>query len=417
MDERRRRRLAQEVDQETPAERRNPPRAPSAHSTPPKEPRPPFIPASPVESVIRPQLWVSVLFTLLALTAWAGILALGDWIDGTHAALSAAFGLQDGLLVRSLRAGCLFFAAQVSYVILWHRIRSRKDFSGRYKVWAWVVPTWLVFAFAAATDAHWLAGRAVEARWPLNVRDTAALCWFVPAAAVLLALTRLLGLEMRKCRVSVWCLRLAMLSAAVAGAVVLGGHLFSDARTMVLVGSVSSTLWPVGLLISFWYYARHVIHVTNEPAELPTSATQRAGRLSKLRRWWSEWSAARTERQAARKPAPKADAEMYTTPRVARVDSPASPAKAEAPRAAAPPVAPPRAAPVPPARTSPAPPARPAPDLRTADRSPVARPTFDSSEDLEDDAEDESWSEGTGELSKKERKRLRKLQRQRQRAL
>ncbi len=442
VDERRRRRLAQEVEQETPAERRSPTRAHAL--APAKEPPEPFVPASPIESIVRRQLWVSILFTLLGLAAWAGILALGDWIDRTHGALSAAFGLRDGLLLRSLRAGSLLIAAQLSYVILWHRVRSRKDFSGRYKVWMWVVPTWLVFAFAAATDAHWLAGRAAQARWPMDVRDMDALVWLAPAAAVLLALTRLLRLEMRKCRVSVWCLRLSMLSAAVAAATLLGGHLLTDARTVYLIGSVSSTFWPVGLVISFWYYTRHVIHVTNEPAELPQSATTRervGGRLSGLRRWWSERSATRAERdreraakradaaaskEAARARAAemKAEAEARPAAMVPPAAKPVAPANVEPPRAAPSAVVQPGPASVPAARPAPPPPARPAAMLRPPARPPgapaaaappAAKPDLDTDDDADEDASEDAWSDEMQGLSKKERKRLRKLQRQRQR--
>jgi hypothetical protein len=445
VDERRRRRLAQEVEQETPAERRSPSRAHA--QAPSTEPPEPFVPASPIESIVRPQLWVSILFTLLGLAAWGGILVLGDWVDRTHQALSAAFGLRNGLLVRSISAGSLLIAAQLSYVILWHRVRSRKDFSGRYKVWAWIVPTWLVFAFAAATDAHWLAGRAAQARWPMNVRDMAALVWLVPAAAVLLALTRLLRLEMRKCRVSVWCLRLSMLSAAVAAATLLGGHLITDTRTAFLIGSVSSTFWPVGLVISFWYYARHVIHVTNEPAELPQSATATervGGRLSKLRTWWSERSAARAaqraerDRERAAKRAAAAASKEAARVRAAEeletesesappariqppVTKPVAPARGEPPRVAPAPAVSPKAAPIQPVRPTAAvqparPTATPRPAAAPATVPPSAeKPDFDSDDDAEDDAGEDGWSDELQGLSKKERKRLRKLQRQRQR--
>jgi hypothetical protein len=328
-------------------------------------------------------------------------------------------------------------------------VRSRKDFSGRYKVWAWVVPTWLVFAFAAATDAHWLAGRAAQARWPMDVRDMDALCWLVPAAAVLLALSRLLRLEMRKCRFSVWCLRLSMLSAAVAAATLLGGHLITDTRTAFLIGSVSSTFWPVGLVISFWYYTRHVIHVTNEPAELPQSATATervGGRLSKLRRWWSERSAARAaqraerdrqraaaqaaaaaSQEAARAKATEMEAETEAPPPAAirpPPTKPAAPPRVEAPRAGPAVAVQPGAAPIQPARTAPVQLARPLGTPRPTERPsaapaavapPAAKPDFDSDEEADEDGVEEGWSDSLQGLSKKERKRLRKLQRQRQR--
>lgn len=441
VDERRRRRLAQEADQETQPERRSAPRTPSAH--PPDAAPEPFVPRSPIESLIRPETWVNVLWCLFAITAWGGLLALGHWIDRLHPALSAAFGLQEGLLLRAVRAASLLIAAQLSYVVLWHRSRSRKDFGGRYKVWFWVVPACLVFALCAATDAHWHVGRAVQARWPLDVRDMAALVWIIPSAIVLLALTRLLQIEMRGSRISVGCLWLSTLSAALVAALVLAGHLLSSPETVLLTSAVAVNLWTFALGLSLWQYTRRVLHVSAEAADVRSQvvASGRAsGARGALLRWWTARAQARAELRAARAAeraekeaaarTPKSPAEAPSAPARGKPAAdikarPAADARPSTPSSV--PAAAPRqderrvipsvnlaakAAPVAPTRPAAAPTAPERPATVTM-RIDDAR-SSDSDGQLDDEDEDQDVGPTAG-LSKKERRRLRKLQRQQQR--
>jgi hypothetical protein len=441
VDERRRRRLAQEAEHETQPERRSAPRTPSAHHS---DAAPePFVPRSPIESLIRPEAWVNVLWCLFAMAVWGGLLALGHRIDRLYPALSAAFGLQEGLLLRAVRAGSLLISAQLSFVVLWHRSRSRKDFGGRYKVWFWVVPACLLFALCAATDAHWHAGRAVQARWPLDVRDMAALVWIIPAAIVLLALTRLLQIEMRGSRISVGCLWLSTFSAAVVAALVLAGHLLSSPESVRLTSAVAVNLWAFALGLSLWHYTRRVLHVSAEAADVRSQAAvsgQVSGVRAALRRWWTARAQARAERRAARA-AERAKKEAATCALKSPVEAPSAPARAKPaadvkarPAAEArpsTPVAAPAAAPrqderrvIPSVNLTPKPapvaPTKPAATPIAPERPATVTMRIDdarsSDPDGQLDDEDEDQDVGpTSGLSKKERRRLRKLQRQQQR--
>lgn len=442
VDERRRRRLAQEADQETQPERRSAPRAPTARPVETASVPEPFVPQSPIESLIRPEPWVKALWSVLAVAAWVGLLVLGGWIDRARPALAEAFGLQGGLLPRAVRAACLLMAAQLSYIVLWHRSRCRKDFSGRYKVWFWVVPACLVFALCAATDAHWHAGRAVRDRWPLDVRNMDALAWLIPAGIVVLALTRLLQIEMRGSRISIGALWLSTLAASVVAGLTLAGHLLTAPATIPMLSAVAANLWPFALFLSLWHYAWRVIHVTAEAADarLPRAAPPRtAGPWTALRRWWAARAVARGERRTARAQARAKEAAAAetrdssaasdTAPRTRAAADRKPTRSAEVPPPAAPP--PPKPAPRPeerrvipafdvaprsapaaaakPAVPSPAP-ERAAPATMRIDPPRAADP--DSGETEDDDDQDAASTSG---LSKKERRRLRKLQRQQQR--
>jgi hypothetical protein len=334
-------------------------------------------------------------------------------------------------------------AAQLSYVVLWHRSRSRKDFGGRYKVWFWVVPVLLLFALCAATDAHWHAGRAVQARWPLDIRDMDALVWIIPAGIVVLALTRLLQIEMRGSRISVGGLWLSTLSAAVVAGLTLTGHLLSSPEAVRTASAVAVNLWPFALFLSLWHYTWRVIHVTAEAADIkspPAAAPKTAVPWRALRRWWAARAEARSQRRAAsiearaqaaaaamtQAPPTKSAAATRAKPAADRNPPQAAEEQPSAP-ASAPKTAPrqeerrvipsvdlaPRAATATAAKPAvPAPaPERPAPVTVRIDQARTADP---DTEDLEDD-EDQDLGPAAG-LSKKERRRLRKLQRQQQRA-
>ena len=416
MDERRRRRLAQEAEQETPAERRAPARPSAAPKRPAASPR---LPESPIESFIRPQFWLNALLVVFGLSVCGGLIWLGDWIDRLHPHLSAAFGLRDGLLHRFLRALSFLAGAQLAIANLWYRARSRKDFAGRYRVWHFVVPAWLLFGLATATDGHWLAAQWARDHWSLAGEHAVALCWMVPAGVCLLTLTRLLHVEMRGSRGSSVCMWLGTL-AAIANAVLLLGanSLPVDERVAYLVERSAESLWPLAVLMAMVFYARHVIYVTNEPsapleAAAVTAKTDQPGwfaRWQERRRIASEQRRAAAEKAAAeRKAAAELKAQAAAKQREEKLAKKAAPKPEAAPKAAVRNSEPDddaedNKAIAPPPKSRPA--ARPEP----LDEPAAHRPSVPES--IEDEADDEEEDSSGRGLSRKERRRMRKLQRQ-----
>lgn len=379
LDDRRRRRLAQEAES---AERRAP-----VKPQPPVVSRPARFAASPIESVVRPQTWVNVLLVLLGLTVSGGAIFLGEWISRNHAAADASFG-PHGLLIRALTAVYFLFGAQLAAAIQWYRTRSRKDFNGRYKVWHFVVPALLTFGFCVATDAHRVLVDWAQARWQIDGAHAATLLWMVPAGAVLLAMIRLLQTEMRGTAGAAPCLWIATIAAIINAAVLLEAPLPIDDAVLGIAGRSSALLWPLGLLLSLMLYARRVIYITNEPCALP--AVAKAADDHDARNWLKWWR-------------PRKDAERNA--RAADKKTVADKTAAGKPAAAKPPARTEDTV----AKAGPAPVEMPsAPPPETA--SVVRRTDPVHIEEEEDDEESNSHGSRFHAMSKKDRKKLRKQQ-------
>lgn len=410
VDDRRRRRLAQEGEPQTPSRSRSDSVSAGAEGWDPLA-----APLSPIASLVPAPLWRTAVLTCMGLLAWAGLNygghAIGRALPGPE--LTALLGLESGLARRFFSSTMLLIAAQLSYVIYWHRARSRKDFLGRYKVWMWAVAVWLVFCVAAATDVHQLIAATMLAHWTVDVWHAAILCWMVPAAIVVLSMTRLLHCELRDCRPSVTCLWCSTLTAGLAATAILAGDQLWSGDVALIVQCGATTLWQLLLAIALLFHARHVIHITSEPPELRQSSGRIIAGLSRLvragRRSTANVSSPASTRSDSR-PGSAADEEApspSTRPgeslpraapsgdaRVTRDHSP--PATTTAPRAT-----PPAARP---SVTSPL--SRMATAAGAIDRrapSPTGRP--DAIDDSDDDSTESSESGG---LSKKERRRLRK---------
>ncbi|MBL8851215.1 MAG: hypothetical protein JNG89_16155 [Planctomycetaceae bacterium] len=276
LDDRRRRRLAQNAES---AERR-PPARPAAPAT-----ATPQFAASPIESVVRPQVWANVLLVLLGLSVCGGSIYLGEWVDRHYPTASASLGAR-GLLVRAIDACLFLFAAQLAAAIHWYRARSRKDFNARYRIWHFVVPGLLAFGFCAATDTHLVLADWAQARWHLAGEHASMLLWMAPAGVVLLAMARLLQTEMRGTSGAAPCLWIATLAGIANAAVLLKAPAPLDDATLSIIGRSAMLLWPLGLLLSLLFYARSVIYVTNEPSALPNPAV---GGPEETGRNWLNW--------------------------------------------------------------------------------------------------------------------------------
>lgn len=409
--DRRRRRLAQAA--ETPE--RRPPVRPSINPSAPAE-----FAASPIESIVRPQVWVTLLFVVFELGITGGAVYLGEWVVRNSPAALSSFG-PDGLLLRLLPATYLLIAAQLAAAIHWYRARSRKDFHGRYRVWHFVVPSLLAIAFCRGTDAHLVFAGWAEARWRLAGEHAETLFWMVPTGTILLAMIRLLQTEMRGTGGAAPSLWIALAAAVTNAALVLKAPIRLDPEVLGIIGRSSAVLWPLGLLLALQLYARRVIYVSNEPSALPAS---RAGDAQQTARNWLNWWRPRQksdrERPATAKRASDIDAKAAKSKSAAAPGAPIADADIDDLRTSA-------TKPVQEEFTREAVPARPvpaavaAPVMRapmpaSAATSPATKPMSASPAPLaesSDDEEDEDHEDMSGDryrgLSKKERKKLRRL--------
>lgn len=427
VDERRRRRLAQEADAALdPVTRR---RAATATDEAGKLPRG----SSPVDSLISPRLWKHSLVAAAVLLAWGAVLIVGERADQARAGLESIVGLAAGKLTTFFSTVMLLAAGQLAFINLWYRSRSRKDFSGSYKLWFYTAVGWLVLCAFRATGAHWNFADAALAGRPMAIWNARLMLWLIPAAIVVVSLYRLLLREMRDCSLSLWTLRLSGVAACGAALAVIVGPLTLSARQELLAAAGMSTLWHALLAVSMLLHTRHVIHVSNEPPQRPIARWRmpRLGwpriRREKPARAASEDPAPRTARRKPKRAVRKGDEARAA----GRADAPAdgevpdSPPAVDEPQAsgdesafgalkppAAPPGAPPAAVTTPPS----APVRRIDPPQSVGPAQPHYSTSSRSREEEPDDASDAEWTDEEPEarqrpLSKKERRRQQKLAR------
>ena len=275
VDDRRRRRLAQEAEiaPAAPVTRRV---AKSAAERPAEEVRLPRG-SSPADSLIFPQLWKHAILGVACMAIWALVLVLGDWADQARSGLETVIGLTAGHLPRFFSTVMLLAAGQLALINLWYRSRSRKDFSGSYKVWFYAAVGWLTLCAFAATGSHWHLADAVLAGRPVAIWNGRLLTWMIPGAIIVLAIYRLLLREMRDCDASLWLLRFSLLVAMATAGVLIAGPFVLVSRSHHLLATGLGTGWHLLLAAAMLLHARHVIHHSNEPPVRP------------LTRWGSRW--------------------------------------------------------------------------------------------------------------------------------
>ena len=218
---------------------------------------------SPVNSVIRPELWVHWTITVLCFAAWGGMLYVGDATEQAGTGLRDILGIRSGRVTTFFSTIMLLWAGQLSLLIYWYRRKSRNDFQGRYRVWLWIGAMLQVFLAIAATGAHVPFSEYVQDLWPLEIPRYGILCWLVPVATLSLALYRLLRIELKRHRSGHFLLRTAGLAGAIAAASLVIGPLIPE-RVRDLVQIASATLAHLGLATALLMHARYVIHISNE---------------------------------------------------------------------------------------------------------------------------------------------------------
>ncbi|MEZ6065511.1 MAG: hypothetical protein R3B90_07310 [Planctomycetaceae bacterium] len=292
VDERRRRRLAQESDAlgESQGRRTYREDQDTSAADPPVESR---REDSPADSLISPKLWKHVLLSVIGLIAWGATIYFGDLADQQRTGLQEIVGLKAGKFGRFFSTIALLTAGQLAFITLWYRSRSRKDFNGSYKLWFWVAITWLTIAAFRANGAHWTLADTLLAGESVGVWQLRTLLWLIPCAIAVVAIYRLLLREVRDCKVSLTLLRCSAIVAMASGINSLAGSFLFDSRVELLIGTGTATLWHLLLALSGLFHARHVVHFSKEPPQSTIRGFQwpsPAGVVSTVRSWLPQGS-------------------------------------------------------------------------------------------------------------------------------
>ena len=273
----RRRRWLSLQPEDSPPESVSRPRSPvpeSIETAPLAEVNPPL----PVSSLLPRRTWVLSLLVLCGLLSWGTVVGVGTWLDLQKLdPWREIFGIQSGRLLRFYTTIALLTCAQLSYLILWRRSNSRKDFAGRYRVWFWVGAVCSTFCVASATGFHrsW-AGHLTRGMSMVWV-EAATVCWLVPATTMLLSALHLMRRDMLYRSASTSWTQVSRGLAVLAGVNLVFGSLMWPGEWVTAIDAALGALWPTVFAATLLIHARYVTYVTNEASrELrPHSRTSR----------------------------------------------------------------------------------------------------------------------------------------------
>lgn len=321
---RRRRWLAQLPEEGTPPPMQ---RERTARAKPVQEPLPESdaTTARPVSSLLPRSPWALGLMIAGALLSWIAIVGGGAWLD--HQQLEpwqGILGLQAGRLLRFYTSVSLLTCAQLSYLILWRRSRSRKDFAGRYRVWFWIGAVCSTFCVASVTRFHENWAYQLTSGLQMAWIDTTVLCWMVPATTMLLAAMHLLRRDLPfRSASSYWIQAGRGLAIASGIGLVMGSLILPDAWVAPVQAALGA-LWPTVLGCGLLTYARYVTYISNEAereqrverrSRWMTRIQQFAGHVNEMaREEWQVYLARREQAKANVRTAEVRDDKVESTP-------------------------------------------------------------------------------------------------------
>ena len=219
----------------------------------------------PVSSLLPRRTWVLVAMVACGLLAWATVVGGGAWLDSEQIdPWRDIFGLQSGRLLQFYTTISLLTCAQLSYLILWRRSRSRKDFSGKYRIWFWVGAVCSIFCVATATRFHERMAANLTHGMSLVWVESATICWMVPASVMLLSAMHLMRRDMPYRSASTRWVQVSRGLASLTGATLLLGPWMLPATWVIPVNAGLSALWPTVFAATLLIHARFVTYVTNE---------------------------------------------------------------------------------------------------------------------------------------------------------
>jgi hypothetical protein len=270
--ERRRRRLAADMSENAPSSKQDQ-QTPLSIEGP--KARPEFSRANsnrlPLNRLISSRLWKHGLFAVFGLLIGLGILAGAANVtkirEISGPAVGDMFDLSTNRLPTIFNSVCLFLSGQLALLIWWVRSRSRQDFSGKYRIWAWAATFAFSFSLMVMMGLHHVWAETLMWQWEFDFSQQETLLWLAPVIGCASALLWEIKAEMRDCRLSLTIFWMAILFwAAFAGlalAVIPEWNLMS--QNLAVTGC--SMLGYFTLLVAMLLHARHVIYVSSEPPQ------------------------------------------------------------------------------------------------------------------------------------------------------
>jgi hypothetical protein len=226
----------------------------------------------PVSRLISPKLWKLWAVGILGLLTGINLLVAGSTTPATAQQFGPGFeflfDLEAGRAVGPFATLMLLVSSQLAWFIWWVRSRSPHDFDGRYRVWCVCAVLGLGATLTFACDLHLAWAMTADWLWDYSFWKHETLIWLAPMALASLLALRALHREMRDCRSSLTLLWLAAISAAGVAEMQLDLVTLPLAANEVLLvgwGVKLTACWF--LAMSLLLHARHVVHVTPDPAQ------------------------------------------------------------------------------------------------------------------------------------------------------
>ncbi len=336
----RRRRWLSQLPEESSSESARSPRRPLAESGE-AAPEIQQSTTATVSSLLPRRTWVLALLVLCGLMTWATVVGVGVWLDIQQLdPWQDILGIRSGRLLRFYTTIALLTCAQMSYLILWRRSGSRKDFGGRYRVWFWVGAVCSIFCVASASRFHEVYASQLTTGMSMVWVDAGTVCWLVPATTLLLSAMHLMRRDMLDRSASKAWTQVSRGLAVCTGFSLLFGSLIWPEEWVAPINAALGALWPTVFASSLLIHARYVTYVTNEAAREqrhPSRTSRWEARLKAFAQHVAlqaseEWQLYRQQRAAAKAAQLSAGSTTKAAvPPAAVAEQPAPPPKREQP--------------------------------------------------------------------------------------
>ena len=243
----------------------------------------------PLGRLISPKLWKLWALGILVLLVGGNLLLAGTTSTVGDAQFGPGFAhlfdLVAGRAVKPFAMLLLLVSTQLAWFIWWVRSQSPRDFDGRYRQWGWCVAIGMGATLAVTADLHLAWSKTAMWLWQPEFWHAETVVWLLPICLAAVWVLRTLHREMRDCRSSLsmlWMATACGVCIAVLQLNVVAIPLPSDESRLMNWGLEFSACWL--LFMSLLLHARHVVHVTPDPAQIrpPVFRLKSLLRLPKL---------------------------------------------------------------------------------------------------------------------------------------